>query len=68
MTQSVCSRCIKPLTEAEKRRHTMLCTLCEPAWEMAFENKMHELAPLLHEEMADCSHPPASSTDQHPHE
>lgn len=42
MTQSVCSRCIKPLTEAEKRRHTMLCTLCEPAWEMAFEHTMSE--------------------------
>jgi hypothetical protein len=67
MTQSVCSRCIKPLSEAEKRRQTMLCTLCEPAWEMAFENKMHELSPLLHDELADSRQPSAHAVEQSPH-
>lgn len=67
MTQTVCSRCIKPLTDTEKRRHTMLCKLCEPAWKLAFESKINELAPLLHEDMAECSHSPASSVTQQPH-
>ena len=38
MTQSVCSRCIKALTEAEKRRKTLLCYRCEPAWEHDLES------------------------------
>lgn len=42
MSQSVCSRCLAPLSEPEKRRHTLLCHLCEPAWALQFENLVNE--------------------------
>lgn len=49
MTQSVCSRCLKPLSEADKRRHTILCNLCEPVWQLAFEGSMMEYAAAHHD-------------------
>lgn len=60
MSQSVCSRCTKPLSEAEKRRHSMLCNMCEPAWTLAFENAMAEYAASHGEAWSNNSQPPQS--------
>ncbi len=48
MSQTVCSRCLAALTEAEKRRRTLLCHMCEPAWTLQFESTMNEYAVSHH--------------------
>lgn len=44
MSQTVCSRCLAALSESEKRRHTLLCHVCEPAWALQFESFINEYA------------------------